>query len=136
MNIVETDFWCLMLPPEWMAEQTEEVVRIVDPDQIGELAITSLMCEVDQQTPDDIKRMAQTESPEITDWQNARFGAFEGLSGRFEEDETIVTEWYLSHGRILLYITYICEREDAGMDAAAIDEILDTLVPGDAVSES
>jgi len=31
-----------------------------------------------------------------------------------------------------LYITYICDVSDAGMDDAAIDDILSTLVVGDA----
>jgi hypothetical protein len=56
------------------------------------------------------------------------------VSGFFEEDETWVREWYLSHQSVLLYVTYNCEREDAGMDDAAVAEILGTLVPGDAIA--
>ena len=29
MNIIETDYWCLMLPPEWSAEQEDDVIRIL-----------------------------------------------------------------------------------------------------------
>ena len=47
MNIVETDFWCLMLPPEWSAEEEEGSVLITDQDGIGELAITTLVREPD-----------------------------------------------------------------------------------------
>ena len=43
MNIVETDYWCLMLPPEWSAEEEEGSVLITDQDGIGELAITTLL---------------------------------------------------------------------------------------------
>ena len=43
MNIVETDYWCLMLPPEWSAEQEEDTVCITDQDGIGELALTALI---------------------------------------------------------------------------------------------
>ena len=43
MNIIETDYWCLMLPPEWSAEQEEDVIRIFDQDEIGELALTTLI---------------------------------------------------------------------------------------------
>ena len=45
MNIVETDYWCLMLPPEWSAEQEDGVIRITDQDGIGELALTTLVKE-------------------------------------------------------------------------------------------
>jgi hypothetical protein len=34
---------------------------------------------------------------------------------------------------VLLYCTYACDVEDAGMDMAAVEEILGTLVPGDAL---
>jgi hypothetical protein len=57
-----------------------------------------------------------------------------GLEGCFEEDETQVREFYLAYGEALLYITYICDVDDAGMDDAAIEEILGTLVVGDALS--
>jgi len=75
------------------------------------------------------------ESPEVTEWAPARCGAFSGLEGRCEEDATQIREWYLAHGEALLYITYVCELADAGMDDAAVDEILGTLVAGDAISQ-
>jgi hypothetical protein len=45
----------------------------------------------------------------------------------------VLQEWYLSHGVALLYCTYACDVEDAGMDMPAVEEILGTLVPGDAL---
>ena len=137
MNIVETDYWCLMLPPEWSAEQEESMVRITDQDGIGELALTTLVTapgESDQSAGADLTGLATRESPEITDWEQARFGVFAGLHGRFQEEATQVREWYLNYGTVLLYITYVCDLEDAGMDDAAIEEILETLVAGDALS--
>ena len=47
MNIVETDYWCLLLPPEWSAEQEEDTVCVTDQDGIGELAVTALIREQD-----------------------------------------------------------------------------------------
>jgi hypothetical protein len=32
------------------------------------------------------------------------------------------------NGAMLLFITYSCEEENAGMDDAAVDELLDTLL--------
>ena len=43
MKIIETEYWCLMLPPEWSAEQSDDVVVITDQDGIGELAVTTLI---------------------------------------------------------------------------------------------
>ena len=133
MNIVETDYWCLMLPPEWSAEQEEGSVLITDQDGIGELAITTLVREpVDAPGPS-LSEIAQTESPEVSSWVSVVFGEFSGVTGEFTEEGTVLQEWYLSHGVALLYCTYACDAEDAGMDMAAVEEILGTLVPGDAL---
>ena len=37
-------------------------------------------------------------------------------------------EWYLAAGNVMLYVTYVCDEENAGMDEAAVTEILGTLV--------
>ena len=34
MNILETDHWCLLLPPEWSADYDDDVVRISDADEV------------------------------------------------------------------------------------------------------
>jgi hypothetical protein len=48
----------------------------------------------------------------------------------------VITEWYVAYRNALLYCTYACDEDDAGLDAAAVEEILATLVPGDALMES
>ena len=134
MNIIETDYWCLMLPPEWSAEQEEDVIRIFDQDEIGELALTTLIRDSDADESSSTVQLAKVESPEVTAWSAVELGAFTGVYGCFEEDDTCCQEGYLSHQSVLLYVTYICDREDAGMDDAAVAEILGTLVPGDAIA--
>ena len=133
MNIVETDYWCLMLPPEWLAEEEEGSVLITDQDGIGELAITTLVREPDDAPDTSLLKIAQAESPEVSSWATATFGDFSGVAGQFTEEGTVLQEWYLSHSVALLYCTYACDAEDAGMDMPAVEEILGTLVPGDAL---
>ena len=133
MNIVETDFWCLMLPPEWSAEEKEGSVLITDRDGIGELAITTLVREPDGAPETSLLDIAQSESPEVSSWAAATFGDFSGVTGGFTEEGAVLQEWYLSHGVALLYCSYACDVEDAGMDMPAVEEILGTLVPGDAL---
>lgn len=133
MNIVETDYWCLMLPPEWSAEEEDGSVLITDQDGIGELAITTLVREMDDTSPLQLAEIAQAESPEVNAWAPAMFGEFSGVTGAFTEEGAVLQEWYLSHDVALLYCTYACDIEDAGMDMAAVEEILGTLVPGDAL---
>ena len=89
MNIIETDYWCLMLPPEWSAEQEEDVIRIFDQDEIGELALTTLIRDSDADESSSTIQLASVESPEITDWSAVEFGAFTGVSG-FVEGESLM----------------------------------------------
>ena len=61
----------------------------------------------------------------------ANAGAFSGVSGRYKEDGAAVREWYLGSDSLLLYVTYVCDEDDAGLDDASVDELLGTLVVGD-----
>jgi len=134
MNIVETDYWCLMLPAEWSAEQSEDIVLITDPDGVGELAVTTLMRDPGATEDAAAIDVAREESPEILAWRSAEFGCFSGLTGRFEEGGCVTQDWYLTYGDALIYVTYTCDKENDGLDAAAVDEILATLVAGDALT--
>ena len=133
MNIVETDFWCLMLPPEWSAEEEEGSVLITDEDGIGELAITTLVSEFKDAPDTSLSEIAQMESPEVSTSAAATFGDFSGVTGQFTEEGAVLQEWYLINGVALLYCTYVCDVQNAGMDMPAVEEILGTLVPGDAL---
>ena len=134
MNIIETDYWCLMLPDEWSAEQSDDVLLITDQDGIGELAVTTLVRASGSGEETTAADIAKEESPEIPAWHAADYGGFTGVTGQFDESGSVITEWYLTYGDALLYITYACFEEDDGLDAAAVDEILSTLVRGDALA--
>ena len=133
MKIIETEYWCLMLPPEWSAEQSEDVVMITDQDGIGELAVTTLI--QDNASADEASAaiVAKEESPEVADWSPVQVGPFAGVVGSFKEDGLVIREWYLTYRSALLYVTYACGIEDDGLDTGAVEEILGTLVPGDAL---
>jgi len=131
VNILETDHWCLMLPSEWQAENEDDIIRIVDRDEVGEIEITTLHKQSGKVMPGEIQTLAREESPEVPKWEAATAGAFSGVSGRYTEDGAAVREWYLGSDSLLLYVTYVCDEDDAGLDDASVDELLGTLVVGD-----
>ena len=133
MKIIETEYWCLMLPPEWSAEQSEDVVMITDQDGIGELAVTTLIQDNASAGEASAAIVAEEESPEVADWTTVQVGPFAGVAGSFKENGLVIREWYLTYRSALLYVTYACDIEDEGLDTGAIEEILGTLVPGDAL---
>ena len=133
MKIIETEYWCLMLPPEWSAEQSEDVVMITDQDGIGELAVTTLIQDNASAGEASAAIVAEEESPEVADWTTVQVGPFAGVAGSFKEEGLVIREWYLTYRSALLYVTYACGIEDDGLDTGAVEEILGTLVLGDAL---
>ena len=133
MKIIETEYWCLMLPPEWSAEQSEDVVVITDQDGIGELAVTTLIQDNASAGEASGAKVAEEESPEVADWTTMQVAPFAGVAGSFQEDGLVIREWYLTYRSALLYVTYARDIEDDGLDTGAVEEILGTLVPGDAL---
>ena len=133
MRIIETEYWCLMLPPEWFAEQREDVVVITDQDGIGELAVTTLIQDKRSAGEVTVAQVAEEESPEVADWTTVHAGPFAGVTGSFQDDALVIREWYLTYRPALLYVTYACDIGDDSLDTGAVEEILGTLVPGDAL---
>lgn len=120
-----------MLPTEWHAENEDDIIRIVDQDDVGEIEITTLHKQSGNVMPAEIQDMALEESPEVSQWKATDAGAFSGVSGHYTEDGAAVREWYLGSDSLLLYVTYVCDEDDAGLDEASVDELLGTLVVGD-----
>ncbi len=134
MNVLETEWWTMALPPEWWAESEEDSILVGDRDDVGCIEISTLHKEQGEFDMAELRDMARAESEQVLDWRRATLGDFEGVVSQFVEEGTAIREWYVRHGALMLYITYSCEEENAGMDDAAVDELLDTLllVPAEA----
>lgn len=128
MNVVETQWWTLALPPEWWADSEEDGILVGDRDDVGCIEISTLHKEKGDFDSDTVMAIAQEDSEQALEWQPAVLGEFSGVSSRYVEEEASIREWYVSNGSMLLFITYSCKEENRGMDDAAVDEILDTLM--------
>ena len=128
MNVVETQWWTLALPPEWWADSEEDGILVGDRDDVGCIEISTLHKEKGDFDSDTVMAIAQEDSEQTLEWQPAALGEFSGVSSRYVEEEASIREWYVSNGSMLLFITYSCKEENPGMDDAAVDEILDTLM--------
>ena len=82
---------------------------------------------------DDCPRCGGRGVPEISAWSQAAYGGFSGVTGCVKEEGRRYRNGISPLAR-RCYITYACDEEDEGLDAAAIDEILSTLVPGDSLA--
>lgn len=128
MNVLETEWWTLAIPPEWWADSEEESILVGDRDEVGCIEISTLHREKGEFASDETRQIAERESEQSLDWETVTLGEFTGVSSRYVEDDTAVREWYITNGGLLLFITYSCDEDNAGMDDLAVDELLDTLV--------
>jgi hypothetical protein len=128
MNVLETEWWTLAIPPEWWAESEEDSILVGDQDDVGCIEISTLHKEHGIFERDMVQSIAQTESEQPLAWKSVTLGEFVGVSSSYVQEETAVREWYVSNGALLLFITYSCAEENRGMDDAAVDELLDTLM--------
>ena len=128
MNVLETEWWTLALPPEWWADTEEDSILVGDRDGVGCIEISTLHKDEGVFDEDSILEIARLEGDESQQWQGAILGEFSGLVASFLEEDAAIREWYVANGPMLLFITYSCDQDNRGMDDAAVDELLDTLL--------
>jgi hypothetical protein len=128
MNVLETEWWTLAIPPEWWADSEEDSILVGDRDDVGCIEISTLHKEEGMFDAQTVRGIAQEESEQPLDWHQVTLGDFAGVGSSYLEEGTAVREWYVFNGALLLFITYSCDGENRGMDDAAVDELLDTLM--------
>lgn len=126
MNIVETDDWLLELPSEWQAEQDEDSIVIGDDDGVGCIEISSLYKDKGDFTAAEIESLLKDNAIAVSD--EAVLGDFAGWYGQVHEDNAAIRQWAVACDNLLLFITYSCDEEHHGLDDAAVDELLSTLL--------
>ncbi|MGB1139533.1 MAG: hypothetical protein ACPG1A_01470 [Halioglobus sp.] len=129
MNVLETEWWTMALPPEWWAEAEGDSILVGDRDDVGCIEISTLRRDEGEFSPDEVRTLAQENAEQGVDWQAVSLGDFAGVTASYQDEDAALREWYVAHGQQLLFITYSCDGENRGMDDAAVDQLLDTLLP-------
>jgi hypothetical protein len=128
MNVLETEWWTMALPPEWWADTEEDSILVGDRDGVGCIEISTLHKEHGEFDLAEARDIAGVAEGPSLEWREVSLGDFHGVLGQYVEEGTAIREWHVLRGPMLLFITYSCEEENRGMDDAAVDEILDTLM--------
>lgn len=128
MNVLETEWWTLVLPPEWWADSEDESILVGDRDEVGCIEVSTLHKEEGDFTQDNLEEIAREGSDTGLSWQAVAVGDYNGITAQFVEEDAAIREWYVANGAVMLFITYSCDLDNQGMDNAAVDEILDTLL--------
>ncbi len=127
MSVLESQWWMLELPPEWQAEQDDEMIVITDSDGVGEIAITTLEKDDGAVGAEDLRQFTEDLASEYGAGESISVAGIDGLYYAYQEEGAALREWYLAGGELLILITYACDPDNTGMDDSAVDEILDTL---------
>jgi hypothetical protein len=127
MRVLETNWWSISLPDEWIAEEDDDAILIYDEDDVGTIQIADLKKEGGDAQHEDLLEMAEDLIAQGLKPFPASMGEFTGIKFEYEEDGSFVIEWFLRCGDIVLLVSYDCDIENKDMDVSMVDEILDTL---------
>jgi hypothetical protein len=125
MRLVESQWWTIELPPEWEAEQEDETIYISDQDGVGEIAITTIQKQEGDVSDEELREFSA--GLELGNGEEANVGDLQGSYFTYQDGDDVIREWYLRAGPIFIVVSYHCDKENAGMDDKAVDEILSTL---------
>lgn len=128
MNVLETEWWTLAVPPEWWADSEDDSILIGDRDNVGCIEISTLHKEKGGFGAKEVEVIARAEADQPLQWRQVTLGEFKGVVSQYQQEGAAIREWYVANGALLLFITYSCDEENSGMDDAAVDELLDTLL--------
>ncbi|MFT4822899.1 MAG: hypothetical protein ACJAUG_000730 [Halioglobus sp.] len=128
MNVLETEWWTMAVPPEWWAEAEDDSILVGDRDDVGCIEFSTLHKESGQFDRAELESIARAEAEHDLSWEFVELGEFSGVYSAFKDDGAAIREWYLANGALLLFITYSCDEDNGGMDDSAVDELLDTLM--------
>ena len=128
MNVLQTEWWTLALPPEWWADSEEDSILVGDRDDVGCIEISTLHKEQGEFDEQALRDMVAEEADQALDWRSITLGEFTGLTSSYVEEGAAIREWYIANAALLLFVTYSCDEDNRGMDDSAVDELLDTLM--------
>ena len=127
MNIVETQWWIIDLPPEWEAEQDDETIIIGDVDGVGEIAITTMEKEDGNVSEEELREFTTELEAEFGPGEACELAELTGYYFEYLDQGDAVRDWYLRVDNLLLLMTYSCLEENRGMDDSAVNEIISTI---------
>lgn len=127
MRVLETNWWSISLPDEWIAERDDDAIIIFDEDDVGTIQISDLKKETGDALHDDLLDLAEELIDQKISFKPASLGEFTGIRFEYEDDGAFVIEWFMRCGDTVLLISYDCDLENKDMDVSMVNEILDTL---------
>jgi hypothetical protein len=120
--------WAFDVPPGWEHEAEDTLDTFFDPEGVGALQFSSLTKSSGDVTDADLVESIEDMKLEDVPRAPASFGPFTGFTlGKEHDDGQAGQYWFLRAGRVLLFATYFCAKQDAGREERAVMKALATL---------
>jgi hypothetical protein len=119
--------WSIDVPKGWEHEAEDTLDTFFDPDGVGALQFTSFTKGSGDVTDLDLFESIEDMKLAGVPRRSVAFGPFEGYALEREEPDQSGHYWFLRAGPLLLFVTYFCERQDAGKEAHLVEKVLATL---------
>lgn len=119
---LETDLWTVLLPSEWLAEQEDETVFIVDEDEVSIIELTPLFAEQGATVDQLLEQIIQADMQEVV------LADMPAYYHELVDDGMYWREWYCHAGDFILTVSHGTDVENKGLDDGSVNEILSTLL--------
>jgi hypothetical protein len=129
MDVIETQWWTMLLPPEWSAEEDGDDVLISDVDGVGVLEISCVKKEFGCITEVDLNEFTKGLLEIAVRENSIETDFFEGSYFEYADDGEWCRDWFLVSGDLLLIAGYTCLEEDKHMDDSSVDELVSCIAP-------
>ena len=120
--------WSLQLLEGWQGQIDESCVTVSSGQDIGVLQMSAAI-KPTQVTDADLYDFAFEPIREGAKTKEVKFGAFVGFEFMFSVDNDFFRVWFLRHERQVLFVTYICDTKQRGVEDDDIQKMLATLMP-------
>ena len=122
MALHEIDWCTLELPDEWEFSQDEDGVSCIE-------VFPPVIVEEGEVTEADMAELTEELREAGIPGQRVQVGGWHGELFEHDDEEHHWREWFLRQGACFVQVACHCLLEHAGMDDAAVDEIVATLEP-------
>jgi hypothetical protein len=127
MDVIETQWWTMLLPPEWSAEEDGDDILISDIDGVGVLEVSCIKKESGDITEIDLTQFTSEPSKVAAKEASIETDFFQGSYFEYAEDGEWCRDWFLVSGDLLIIAGYTCLLEDKYMDDASVDELVGSI---------
>jgi hypothetical protein len=129
MNVYESAWWSVEVPPGWSAHEERECISFFRDDGVGAFQVSAHKHDSGRVPEDDLLDFTKGEFPDNLTLQSVTCGEFVGLGIEYVTDGKFWLQRWLHNGPLLLYVTYNSDAQDSPLEMDDVNQMLATLKP-------